>query len=86
MTELIIKKWGNSLAARIPKVIADMIQLEKDQTVTIEAKDGRIIITPVQEKKEYTLDELLVQCDPKDVALDAEDKTWLNDKPVGGEW
>ena len=46
MTELIIKKWGNSLAARIPKVIADMIQLEKDQTVTIEAKDGRIIITP----------------------------------------
>ncbi|MDQ1268831.1 MAG: hypothetical protein QG618_135, partial [Thermodesulfobacteriota bacterium] len=22
MTELVIKKWGNSLAARIPKVIA----------------------------------------------------------------
>lgn len=43
MIELVIKKWGNSLAARIPKVIADMIQLEKDQTVTIEAKEGRII-------------------------------------------
>ena len=86
MTELVIKKWGNSLAARIPKVIADMIQLEKDQAVTIEAKDGRIIITPIQKKKEYTLDELLGQCDPKDVALDAEDKAWLNDKPVGKEW
>ncbi|MFH2059268.1 MAG: AbrB/MazE/SpoVT family DNA-binding domain-containing protein [Pseudomonadota bacterium] len=86
MTELVIKKWGNSLAARIPKVIADMIQLEKDQTVTIEAKDGRIIITPVQEKKEYTLDELLGQCDSMDVALDAEDKAWLNNKPVGREW
>jgi antitoxin component of MazEF toxin-antitoxin module len=86
MTELVIKKWGNSLAARIPKVIADMIQLEKDQTVTIEAKDGRIIITPVQDKKEYTLDELLSQCDPKAVVLDAEDKAWLNDKPVGKEW
>ncbi|MBU1344903.1 MAG: AbrB/MazE/SpoVT family DNA-binding domain-containing protein [Proteobacteria bacterium] len=86
MIELIIKKWGNSLAARIPKVIADMIQLEKDQTVTIEAKDGRIVITPVQAKKEYTLDELLGQCDSKDVALDAEDKAWLNDKPVGREW
>nr|WP_321400998.1 AbrB/MazE/SpoVT family DNA-binding domain-containing protein [uncultured Desulfobacter sp.] len=86
MTELVIKKWGNSLAARIPKVIADMIQLEKDQTVTIEAKDGRIIITPIKEKKEYTLDELLNQCDPKAVALDAEDKAWLNDKPVGKEW
>lgn len=86
MTELVIKKWGNSLAARIPKVIADMIQLEKDQIVTIEAKDGRIIITPVKEKKEYKLADLLNQCDPKDVALDAEDKAWLNDKPVGKEW
>jgi len=86
MIELVIKKWDNSLAARIPKVIADIIRLEKDQTVTIEAKDGRIIITPVQDKKEYTLDELLGQCDPNDVALDAEDKAWLNDKPVGKEW
>jgi len=86
MTELVIKKWGNSLAARIPKVIADMIRLEKDQTVTIEAKDGRIIITPVQEKKEYILDELLSQCDPMAVSLDVEDKAWLNDKPVGKEW
>jgi antitoxin component of MazEF toxin-antitoxin module len=86
MTELVIKKWGNSLAARIPKVIADMIQLEKDQTVTIEAKDGRIIITPVQEKKEYYLEDLLSQCNPKALALDAEDKAWLNDKPVGKEW
>lgn len=86
MTELVIKKWGNSLAARIPKVIADMIQLEKDQTVTIEAKNGRIIITPVQKSKEYDLDELLSQCDPKAVVLDTEDKAWLNDKPVGKEW
>jgi antitoxin MazE len=86
MTELVIKKWGNSLAARIPKVIADMVQLEKDQTVTIEAKDGRIVITPIQDKKEYTLDELLSQCDPKAIAPDAEDKAWLNDKPVGKEW
>jgi antitoxin component of MazEF toxin-antitoxin module len=86
MTEVVIKKWGNSLAARIPKVIADMIHLEKDQTVTIEAKDGKIIITPILKKKDYSLDELLSQCDPKAVALDAEDKAWLNDKPVGKEW
>ena len=86
MTKLVIKKWGNSLAARIPKVIADMIQLEKDQTVSIEAKDGRIIITPIKEKKEYTLDELLNGCGPKAVVLDAEDQAWLNDMPVGKEW
>ncbi len=86
MTELVIKKWGNSLAARIPKAIARMINLEKDQTVTIEAKDGRIIITPVLERKKYTINELLSQCDPKAVALDKEDKEWINAEPVGKEW
>ena len=34
-------------------------KLENDQTVTIEAKDGRIIITPIKKKQEYALDELL---------------------------
>ncbi len=86
MTELVIKKWGNSLAARIPKAIASMINLEKDQTVTIEAKGGKIIITPVQEKKEYTIDELLSQCDPEAVTLDDDDKNWINAEPVGKEW
>lgn len=86
MTELVIKKWGNSLATRIPKAIADMVHLEKDQTVSIEAKDGRIIITPLREKKDYTLDELLSQCASQSVVLGAEDKAWLNDKPIGKEW
>ncbi|EMS79600.1 MULTISPECIES: AbrB/MazE/SpoVT family DNA-binding domain-containing protein [Desulfotignum] len=86
MTELVIRKWGNSLAARIPRAIARVVNLEKDQTVTIEAKEGRIIITPVKEKKEYTLDELLNQSDPKAVVLDEDDKKWINAEPVGREW
>jgi len=47
---------------------------------------GRIIITPVQVIKEYTIEELLNQCDPKAIALDKEDKEWLNLTPVGKEW
>lgn len=86
MTELVIKKWGNSLAARIPKAIAGMINLKEDQTVTIEAQKGQIVITPVQEKKEYTIDELLNQCDPEAVVLDKEDRKWLNADLVGKEW
>ncbi|MCF8076333.1 MAG: AbrB/MazE/SpoVT family DNA-binding domain-containing protein [Desulfotignum sp.] len=86
MTELVIRKWGNSLAARIPRAIASVVDLEKDQTVTIEAKDGKIIITPVKGKKEYTLDELLNQCDPKAVVLDEDDKKWINAESVGREW
>ena len=84
--EMIIKKWGNSLATRIPKAIADMIDLHLDQKITIEAKNGKIIITPVAEKKEYTIDELLSQSNSESFILSDEDKVWLNDEPVGREW
>lgn len=83
---MIVKKWGNSLAARIPKAIADMIDLHLNQKINIEAENGKIIITPVAEKKEYTMDELLNQCNADNLKLDDEDKAWLNDKPVGREW
>jgi antitoxin MazE len=84
--EMIIKKWGNSLAARIPKAIANMIDLQLNQKINIEAKDGKIIITPVSEKKTYTIDELLSQCPSESIKLDEDDKAWLNADPVGKEW
>lgn len=84
--EMIIKKWGNSLAARIPKAIADTINLHLNQKINIQARNGQIIITPVPDKKEYTIDELLSQCSPDSVRLDNNDKAWLNDEPVGKEW
>jgi len=67
-----IKKWGNSLAARIPKAI-------------IEAVNGTIVITPIKGKKEYTLEELLSQCGPGSMTLTKEDKGWLNAEPVDQE-
>lgn len=84
--EMIIKKWGNSLAARIPMPIAKAIGINVDQKVSIEAQNGKIIITPVVEDIVYRLDDLLKDCPEKAVKLDAEDKAWLNDEPVGKEW
>lgn len=84
--EMILKKWGNSLATRIPKAIVDQLNLNLDQKIDIEAKDGKMIITPVTEETEYTLHELLSHCDPDALKLDNEDKAWLNDEPVGREW
>lgn len=82
---MIVKKWGNSLAARIPKAIADMIDLHLNQKISIEVENGRIIITPVTKKK-YAMDELLSQCNSNNFKLDDEDRAWLNDEPVGREW
>ena len=80
-----IKKWGNSLATRIPKAVVDSIDLHLDQQVDIEAVNGKIIITPIKTTKEYKLEELLNQCESGAMKLAEEDQEWLNDKPVGNE-
>jgi antitoxin component of MazEF toxin-antitoxin module len=82
---LTVKKWGNSLGVRIPKNIAETGKLKVDQEVNIEAVDGKIIITPLAQAKEYSLKDLLKNCPPDSLALDDEDRVWLNAEPVGKE-
>ena len=53
-----IKKWGNSLALRIPRSFALNANLRQDELVDISIDKERIIITPIGEK-EYSLDDLL---------------------------
>ncbi len=53
-----IKKWGNSLALRIPKSFALEANLRQNELVDISIDKEKIIITPIG-KKEYSLDELL---------------------------
>ena len=53
-----IKKWGNSLALRIPKLFASDANLKLNEMVDISIDQGSIIITPIGEK-EYSLGELL---------------------------
>ena len=85
--QMTIKKWGNSLATRIPKTIADSIGLHYEQNVEIEAVEGKIVITPIKkkERKEYALDYLLSKCDSQSVSLNDEEREWLEAAPVGKE-
>jgi antitoxin MazE len=55
-----IKKWGNSLAIRIPKALAEEAGLESDTSVEITLERGCIVITP-KHLKRYTLEELISQ-------------------------
>jgi antitoxin MazE len=52
------QKWGNSLAVRIPKNMADECGIEADSPVDIVRENNVIIIRPVQKKK-FSLDCLL---------------------------
>ncbi len=49
-----IKKWGNSLALRIPKAYAQELGVEENSRVSIEIKNDCLII-----KRGQTLEEML---------------------------
>ena len=53
-----IKKWGNSLALRIPKLLALDANLKLNKLVDLSIDKGSIIIVPIVEK-EYSLEKLL---------------------------
>jgi len=44
-----IKKWGNSLALRIPKDIAQTLHIENNSTLELNIKDGALVVEPVNE-------------------------------------
>lgn len=52
------QKWGNSLAVRLPKTVAEECGIEADSPVEIVREDNLIIIKPVR-KKGISLDTLL---------------------------
>jgi antitoxin MazE len=52
-----IKKWGNSLAIRIPQSISKDTNVTEGSSVDIVVKDGNIVLSP--EKKTFSLKDLL---------------------------
>src|SRR5690606_40002453 len=43
-----VQKWGNSLALRIPKAVAEDTGLEQGSEVEMSLEDGQIVVSPVQ--------------------------------------
>ena len=54
-----IQKWGNSLAFRIPRALAQEADIRQGTTVDLGVKEGHIIITPL--KRKYSLKSLLTK-------------------------
>ena len=53
-----IKKWGNSLALRIPKSFALNVDIQKNSPVDLSLVEGKIVLTPIYEHHE-SLEELV---------------------------
>ena len=56
-----VQKWGNSLAVRIPKDVAERVAIHQGELRVIDDKK----ITLVPKQKKYTLEELLKQAKPE---------------------
>ncbi|MBM4030234.1 MAG: AbrB/MazE/SpoVT family DNA-binding domain-containing protein [Planctomycetes bacterium] len=53
-----IRKWGNSLALRIPNAFAREVGLEQGAPVEVSLRRGKVVIEPIQEPP-LTLAQLL---------------------------
>ena len=53
-----LKKWGNSVAVRIPASVLDATRLHLDEDVDVRAEKGRVIIEPIR-RKFYSLEDLI---------------------------
>uniref|UniRef100_A0A8J4H9F4 Antitoxin n=1 Tax=Acidicaldus sp. TaxID=1872105 RepID=A0A8J4H9F4_9PROT len=78
-----LRKVGGSIMLAMPPALLDVLQLRVGAKVGLAVDNGRLVVEP-SARPRYTLDELLAQCDPS-AALTAEDREWLDAKPIGGE-
>ena len=56
-----VSRWGNSLAVRLPKPVAEDLRLEEGQPVQVEVEDGSVRLTPVKQRKYPTLAEMVAE-------------------------
>lgn len=49
-----LQKWGNSQGVRIPKSLIDSLHWNNDEKLSIVADNNKIIIEPVQKRKNIT--------------------------------
>ncbi|PYX68260.1 MAG: AbrB/MazE/SpoVT family DNA-binding domain-containing protein [Acidobacteria bacterium] len=72
-------KWGNSLAVRIPKTVADEAKLREGDRLMIEVETQGVVAIKAIDRPE-TLEELIAKITPENLH---KEQTW--GEPVGAE-
>lgn len=78
-----LRKVGGSVMLAVPPPLLDILHLHPGAKVGIAVESGRLVVEP-QQRRRYTLNELLAECKPK-AKRNKEDRHWVDSKPVGGE-
>ena len=78
-----LRKVGGSIMLTVPPAFLDQLHLQAGAKVGLAVDRGCLVVNP-NPRPRYTLDELLAQCDAS-AQISAEDREWLDTRPVGGE-
>jgi antitoxin MazE len=56
-----VQKWGNSLGIRVPKVVAEQVNLQLGSQIEFDTANGVLTVRPVRTRRrsKYKLSELL---------------------------
>ncbi len=73
-----IARWGNSLALRLPRPLADQAGIAEGTAVEIDIENDQLVIRPALPR--YSLDELLAGITPDNLPDDS-----FDDAPRGQE-
>jgi len=60
------QKWGNSLAVRLPRPVAQQAGIKPDDSLEIQVSKGRVVLTPTA-APEYRLGDLLKKVTKKNI-------------------
>jgi antitoxin ChpS len=78
-----LRKVGGSVMLAVPPALLDVLHLAAGAKVGLVVDNGRLVVEPAA-RPCYTLEELLAQCDAS-IEISAEDREWLDARPVGDE-
>lgn len=78
-----LRKVGGSVMLAVPPALLDVLHLAAGAKVGLVVDNGRLVVEPAARPR-YTLEELLAQCDAS-TEISAEDRQWLDGRPVGDE-
>ena len=62
-----LQKWGNGTGVRIPKKVVDAAKLKINQPLEVSLRGKSIVLTPVDQDKEFTLEKMLEGVTPENI-------------------
>jgi len=83
MTAVTVRQSGGAEIVSIPKAIGKSLGLHVGSKLDLSIVDNKIVLTPVSE--ELSLDELLAGSPRECFSISAEDREWVDAKPIGKE-